>query len=193
MRGGIGQELQDRERRHRLARAGLADQRDRLLLVDVERDAAHRMHGRCRPGGSRRARSRTERRGGQALTSSARVSFLIGAGFRRRSSLMKKFERAPNGCRDVDRINQLRPSDLACRALDQNRSRRPEALRSVRPDKQLFVARSQRDRAWCANRRDQNFRQGYLACRRSNLTVVDQLEKTLAGTCRMARTPRSRR
>ena len=44
MRRRVGQELQDRERRHRLARAGFADQRHRLLLADVERDAAHRMH-----------------------------------------------------------------------------------------------------------------------------------------------------
>ena len=40
MRGRVGQELQDRERRHRFARAGFADQRDRLLRADVEGDAA---------------------------------------------------------------------------------------------------------------------------------------------------------
>ena len=36
--GRIGQELQDRQRRDRLARAALADQRQRLALVDVEGD-----------------------------------------------------------------------------------------------------------------------------------------------------------
>ena len=42
--GGIGQELQHRQRRDRLARAGLADQRHRLALGDVEGDALDR-HG----------------------------------------------------------------------------------------------------------------------------------------------------
>ncbi len=37
--GGIGQQLQDRQRGHRLARAGFADQRHGLALVDVEGDA----------------------------------------------------------------------------------------------------------------------------------------------------------
>ncbi len=40
---GIGQQLQDRERGHRLARAALADQRQGLALVDVERDPADRL------------------------------------------------------------------------------------------------------------------------------------------------------
>src|SRR5690606_12103555 len=40
---GIRQELQDRERGDRLARAALADQRERLALVDVERHPAHRL------------------------------------------------------------------------------------------------------------------------------------------------------
>src|SRR5690606_2945636 len=39
----IRQELQDRERGDRLARAALADQRERLALVDVERHPPHRL------------------------------------------------------------------------------------------------------------------------------------------------------
>ena len=37
--GGIGQQLQDRQRRDGLAGAGLADQRHRLALADAERHA----------------------------------------------------------------------------------------------------------------------------------------------------------
>ena len=42
VRGGIRQELQDRERGDRFAGAGLADQRDRLALLDLERHAIDR-------------------------------------------------------------------------------------------------------------------------------------------------------
>src|SRR3569623_1334708 len=42
--GSAGQEPQDRRRRHRLARSGLADERQRLALLDVERHAAHGVH-----------------------------------------------------------------------------------------------------------------------------------------------------
>jgi hypothetical protein len=41
--GGVGEEAQDGERRHRLAGAGLADQRHGLRLADVEGDVADRM------------------------------------------------------------------------------------------------------------------------------------------------------
>ena len=39
---GIGQQLEQRQRGHRFARAALADQRQGLALVDVKRDLAHR-------------------------------------------------------------------------------------------------------------------------------------------------------
>jgi hypothetical protein len=42
MRGGIRQKLHHRQRRHRLAGAGLADQRHRFALADIERDAIDR-------------------------------------------------------------------------------------------------------------------------------------------------------
>ena len=42
-RGRVRQQLEHRERRHRLARAALADQRERLAALDRERDAAHRL------------------------------------------------------------------------------------------------------------------------------------------------------
>ena len=42
MRGRIGQELEDRQRRHRFAGAGFADQRHGLALADVERDPIDR-------------------------------------------------------------------------------------------------------------------------------------------------------
>ncbi len=41
----IGQQLQDRQRRHRLARARFADQRQGLAAADVEAHALHRAHG----------------------------------------------------------------------------------------------------------------------------------------------------
>jgi hypothetical protein len=44
MRQRIGQQLQDGERRHRLAGAALAHQRHRLALADLERHPAHRLH-----------------------------------------------------------------------------------------------------------------------------------------------------
>ena len=40
-RGALGQEPHERARRHRLARAALADERDGLALVELERDVAH--------------------------------------------------------------------------------------------------------------------------------------------------------
>ena len=40
----IGQQLEDRQRRHRLAGARFADQRHRLALLDLERDAIDREH-----------------------------------------------------------------------------------------------------------------------------------------------------
>src|SRR5215203_1989889 len=44
MRGRVGQESQDGERRDRLAGAGLAHQRHRLAWLYVERDAIDREH-----------------------------------------------------------------------------------------------------------------------------------------------------
>src|ERR1043166_6153143 len=44
MRRRIGQQLHHRQRGHRLAGAGLADQRHRLAGVDVERHPVHRQH-----------------------------------------------------------------------------------------------------------------------------------------------------
>src|SRR6266849_4095502 len=41
----VGQELQDRQRRHRLARSRFAYQRDRLAAAYGEADVAHRAHG----------------------------------------------------------------------------------------------------------------------------------------------------
>src|SRR5690606_23549696 len=40
--GGIGKQLEDRKRGNRLARSGLTDQRNRLSLADLERDAIDR-------------------------------------------------------------------------------------------------------------------------------------------------------
>ena len=54
MRGRVGQELQDRQGRDRLAGAGFADERHRLAGHDVERDAVDREHVAARPGGRRR-------------------------------------------------------------------------------------------------------------------------------------------
>ena len=44
VRHGIGQKLEDRQRGHRLAGAGLADQRHGFARLDVERHAFHGMH-----------------------------------------------------------------------------------------------------------------------------------------------------
>ena len=49
VRRRIGQQLHHRQRRHRLAGAGLADQRHRLALADVERHAVDRQHLAARP------------------------------------------------------------------------------------------------------------------------------------------------
>ena len=51
-RQGVGQELQDRQRRDRLARAALADQRQRLAAVKIERHPLHRLDGAARHGES---------------------------------------------------------------------------------------------------------------------------------------------
>ena len=62
VRRRVGQELQDRERRDRLAGPGLADERHRLAGHHVERDAVDRK--RLRPPWRKATeRSRTERRG----------------------------------------------------------------------------------------------------------------------------------
>jgi hypothetical protein len=45
LRGRVGQELQYRQCRDRFARSGLADQRQRLALADVERHAVDRESG----------------------------------------------------------------------------------------------------------------------------------------------------
>ena len=50
LRRRIGQELEDRQRRHRFAGAGFADQRHGLALADVERDAVDRQ--RLAPAGA---------------------------------------------------------------------------------------------------------------------------------------------
>jgi hypothetical protein len=41
----VGQELQDRQRRHRLARARFAHHRQRLSALDLEAHITHRAHG----------------------------------------------------------------------------------------------------------------------------------------------------
>src|SRR5262249_7953821 len=53
MRHRIGQQLQHRQRRHRLPRPALADQRDGLAFRDLERDPAHGLHlARTAPEGA---------------------------------------------------------------------------------------------------------------------------------------------
>ena len=47
-RGGVGQELQHRQRRHRFSRPRFADERQGLALVEIERDAAHRLDNAAR-------------------------------------------------------------------------------------------------------------------------------------------------
>ena len=64
----IGQQLQDRQRRDRLARAGFADDRDRLARRDIERHAVDRQRLLARPGGRRR-RDRGRRGGEWSLSS----------------------------------------------------------------------------------------------------------------------------
>ena len=57
----LGQQAHDRQRGHRLAAAGLADQPDRLAGLDGEADAVHRRTGSARPGAGRRPTGRARR------------------------------------------------------------------------------------------------------------------------------------
>ena len=60
----IGQELEDRQRRYRLAGAGFADQRHGLALADIERDAIDGQRLRSAIAVAKATeRSRMERRG----------------------------------------------------------------------------------------------------------------------------------
>ena len=133
----VGQQAHDRQRRHRLARAGFADERQRLALVERERDAVDR-RASLRRLARRRSRDRG-RRGAARVGASSRYVFR-GSKASRTASPMKTSSDSMSG--DHEEAGEAEPRRLKVRlALQQQLAERGRAGRQAEAEE---VERGQR-------------------------------------------------